>query len=364
MTAASDFIRSLIVQEGPIPVSRFVALALSGRDDSYYMNRDPFGAQGDFITSPEISQVFGECLGAWCIDLWMQMGSPDRFRLVELGPGRGTLMSDMMRAGRSHPPFADACSVALVEVSPFLRTQQRRALAAMPAERIAWYSCFGEVPQDLPLIIIANEFFDALPARQFVRTDDGWFERCVGLDADGTFVFGALPHPDVTVQIPPQLRMALQGSIFEQCDESLSNGFEIGRALVACGGAMLAIDYGHAGPATGDTLQALKAHRHVPVLGDVGACDLTFHVDFTALAASLVHAGAHCLPLVEQGMLLQRLGAVERTAALKRKATAQQAAQLDNALVRLTSPEGMGRLFKALCAVSPKTLSPAGFVIS
>lgn len=364
MSGLPDFIRGIIAQDGPIPVSRFFELALSGRDDSYYMNRDPFGAGGDFITSPEISQVFGECIGAWCIDLWRQMGSPSSFRLVELGPGRGTLMSDMLRAGRMHAPFIEACTVSFVEVSPFLRKLQQQRLSTFPAERTFWFERFEQVPADRPMIVIANEFFDALPARQFVRTDKGWFERCVGLDSQGDFMFGVAPEPEVSARIPERLVSSRAGSVFEVSEASVLTAGLIGRALHGCGGALLAIDYGFEGPAIGDTLQAIKSHRHVDVLDYVGDCDLTFHVDFSTLAAALTRQGAHCLGVVEQGALLRSLGARERTEQLKARASAAQATKLENAFVRLTSPEGMGRLFKALCAVSPTTLSPAGFQAS
>jgi len=361
MTGVADFIRGVIAQDGPIPVSRFFELALSGRGDSYYMNRDPFGPDGDFITSPEISQVFGECIGAWCVDLWTQMGSPSSFRLVELGPGRGTLMSDILRAGRMHAPFIEACTISLVEVSPFLRTLQQQRLSNFPGERSLWFERFEQVPADRPMIVIANEFFDALPARQFARTEKGWFERCVGLDSQGRFVFGVAPEPEASARIPESLTSSPPGSVLEFSEVAVLTAGRVGRALRACGGALLAIDYGFEGPAIGDTLQAIKSHRHVPVLEHVGACDLTFHVDFSTLAAALSSQGAQCLAVVEQGALLRRLGALERTTHLKSRATAAQALQLDNAFVRLTSPEGMGTLFKALCAVSPTTLSPAGF---
>jgi NADH dehydrogenase [ubiquinone] 1 alpha subcomplex assembly factor 7 len=364
MTGVPDFIRGVIAQDGPIPVSRFFELALSARDDSYYMSRDPFGPGGDFITAPEISQVFGECIGAWCIDLWMQMGSPSSFRLVELGPGRGTLMSDILRAGHMHAPFIEACTLSLVEVSPVLRALQQQRLAAFPMERSSWFERFEHIPSDRPMIVIANEFFDALPARQFMRTEKGWFERCVGLDSQGQFVFGVAPEPELGSRIPPGLVSSRRGSVFESSEASVLTAGLIGRALRACGGALLAIDYGFEGPAIGDTLQAIKSHRHVPVLEHVGECDLTFHVDFSTLAAALSSQGAHCLAVVEQGDLLRRLGALERTRHLKARATAAQVQQLDNAFVRLTSPEGMGTLFKALCAVSPTTLSPAGFPAS
>jgi NADH dehydrogenase [ubiquinone] 1 alpha subcomplex assembly factor 7 len=361
MSGVPDFIRGVIAQDGPIPVSRFFELALSGRGDSYYMNRDPFGPGGDFITAPEISQVFGECIGAWCIDAWMQMGSPSSFRLVELGPGRGTLMSDILRAGRTHAPFIEACTISLVEVSPFLRVLQQKCLSTFPTERTHWFERFEQVPADRPMIVIANEFFDALPARQFARTEKGWFERCVGLDSQGKFVFGVAPEPELGSRIPESLVSSPTGSVFEFSDEAVLTAGLIGRALRGCGGVLLAIDYGFEGPGVGDTLQAIKSHRHVPVLEHVGDCDLTFHVDFSTLAAALSSQGARCFGVVEQGDLLRRLGALERTIHLKSRATEAQAMQLDNAFVRLTSPEGMGTLFKALCAVSPTTLSPAGF---
>jgi NADH dehydrogenase [ubiquinone] 1 alpha subcomplex assembly factor 7 len=292
------------------------------------------------------------------------MGSPSSFSLVELGPGRGTLMSDILRAGRKHASFVDACSVSLVEVSPFLRNLQQQRLSMSDAARATWFDRFEQVPTDRPMIVIANEFFDALPARQFIRTDTGWLERCIGLDSQDNFVFGVAPEPGPSPSIPTSLVSSRTGSVFEFSDAVVLTAGLIGRALRVCGGALLAIDYGFEGPAIGDTLQAIRSHQHVPVLEHVGDCDLTFHVDFSTLAAALTRQSLRCPDVVEQGVLLGRLGARERTAQLKLRATPTQAVQLEHAFVRLTSPDGMGKLFKALCAVSPMTLSPAGFPTS
>ena len=361
MSSVASYVKSIIERDGPISVARFVELSLSGRPDSYYMNRDPLGIPGDFITSPEISQVFGECIGVWCVDLWLKLGSPPSFRLVELGPGRGTLMQDILRAGKVGRSFLEACAVSFVEINPVLRALQARSVGMQAPASVEWVEHFGAVGIDRPLIVIANEFFDALPARQLLKRQDAWLERMVGLNGDGAFVFTAADGPDLSNLVPISVRNASSGSIWETSQAALDIADAIGRALGQFGGALLAIDYGHAGPSIGDTFQAVKAHQRASVLQDAGECDLTFHVDFAALVTVLKASGARCFPVVEQRHLLARLGAFERTRMLQRNADAEQGARLDRALHRLTSPSGMGTLFRALCAASPASLAPAGF---
>jgi NADH dehydrogenase [ubiquinone] 1 alpha subcomplex assembly factor 7 len=360
MTDVVQHLTNLIRADGPITVAEFMRVALTARGDSYYRNRDPLGAAGDFVTAPEVSQIFGELIGLWCADVWRQLGAPKRFALVELGPGRGTLMKDALRAARIVPGFLESVSVVLVEVSEALKRVQRDTLSALP---VRWRDRFDDIDDSQgPMIVVANEFFDALPVHQFVRTPGGWAERCVGLDASGKLVFGA--SPGGAHAVPETLRDAAVGSVVEIAPARAAVAQAVGERIGASGGAMLAIDYGFAGPAVGDTLQAVKAHAYVDVLAEPGAADLTSHVDFTALGGALSEGGARVLPLATQGNFLNALGAPARIAALKAKATAAQAADLDAALHRLTDAQAMGSLFNVLCAVAPASLQPAGFPAS
>lgn len=357
MTNVVQHLAALIRADGPITVAEFMRIALTARGDSYYRARDPLGAAGDFVTAPEVSQIFGELIGLWCADVWRQLGAPKRFALVELGPGRGTLMKDALRAARVVPGFLDGVSVVLVEVSEALKRVQRDTLPALP---VHWRDRFDDIDDSHgPMIVVANEFFDALPVHQFVRTKAGWAERCVGLDAAGDLVFGASPG-GVTV-VPEALRDAAVGSIVEVAPARTVVAQAVGERIGASGGAMLVIDYGFAGPAVGDTLQAVKAHAYADVLAEPGTADLTSHVDFGALGDALARSGARVCPLAAQGDFLNALGAPARVAALKAKASAKQAADLDAALHRLTDAQAMGSLFRVLCAVAPDTLQPAGF---
>jgi len=346
---------------GPMSVATFFHLAVSGRTDSYYASRDPIGPGGDFITSPEISQVFGECIGAWCIDVWEQLGSPAAFNLVELGPGRGTLMSDILRSGRVRPGFVRGVRVSLVESSPHLMEVQRQNLSASEANSIGWYSVIDEVPEGLPTIVVSNEFFDALPARQFIRSGGKWLERVIALDTQDRLVFGASPEADYSALIPARVRDASERSIYEYCEPAWRMACSIAERLRRDQGVVIAIDYGHAGPAVGETLQAVRNHAVVDVLSEPGDTDLTFHVDFDLLARGFASAGIHVWPLVDQRAFLLETGALERTEALLRRSNDAQAAQLRRALTRLTAPDAMGTLFKVICATFPATLKPAGF---
>lgn len=362
MTALDTHIKSLIRAGGPISVAEYMRIVLTGRSDSYYMRGEAFGAQGDFVTAPEISQVFGELIGAWCVDVWRQLGEPERFSLVELGPGRGTLMNDALRAARVAPEFLRAASVVFVEVSPVLRQQQQKALAGTPVASADWvlrFEDFGAAAG--PIIVIANEFFDALPTRQLVRKDGRWTERCVGLNEDGDLAFGAAPGAINPIVVPERLRGAADGLIVELAPARSAIARLIGERVGSASGAALIVDYGFDGPAVGDTLQAVKRHAFADVLAEPGAADVTSHVDFAALGDAFVEGGASVMPLAEQGAFLLRLGVEARIATLKRSANAPQAEALDQALQRLTGASAMGSLFKVLCAYAPATLCPAGF---
>jgi SAM-dependent MidA family methyltransferase len=322
----------------------------------YYVTRDPFGARGDFTTAPEISQMFGELIGLWAAELWRLMGSPGQLRLIELGPGRGTLMADVLRAGRIVPDFLQALSVHLIETSPVLRARQQETLSGGRVQ-IAWHEDFGDLP-DGPAIVIANEFFDALPITQFVRTEQGWHERLIGLDANGQLAFGLAPEP--RQELPASGNV---GDVLEWPALAVEIVAAIARRLAAHGGAALLIDYGYSGPAFGDTLQAMKGHGFVDPLADPGDADLTAHVDFARLAEAARSGGAAVHGPVRQGDFLRALGIDMRAKALQARASPAQAADIAGALRRLTGAgrEDMGRLFKTLALSHPHLTSLPGF---
>jgi NADH dehydrogenase [ubiquinone] 1 alpha subcomplex assembly factor 7 len=352
-------LRAMISASGPIPVSRYMALCLSHPEHGYYTNRDPFGRAGDFVTAPEISQMFGELIGLWAAEVWRQMGSPPAVRLIELGPGRGTMMADALRAARALPAFRSALSVHLIETSPTLERRQRETLAACGVP-ITWHRALAEVPAGAA-IIFANEFFDALPVHQTIRDAQGWRERVVGLNHEGRLAFAIAPVPSPPIVHMPQRldATAAPGAIFEwRCAEAI-------RALAARvvkGGAALIIDYGHAESGLGDTLQAVRGQRFADVLAEPGEADLTAHVDFAALRADAEQTGAQVHGPIEQGLFLQRLGIAQRAARLK-AAAPDQACAIDAALARLTGPgpDGMGQLFKALALCDPALGTLPGF---
>ena len=360
MTALGEHIKQLIRADGPLSIAEFMRIVLTSRDDSYYQNRDPFGAKGDFVTAPEISQIFGELIGLWCVDVWQQLGAPSPVTLVELGPGRGTLMRDALRAARVVPSFAKVVSVALVEVSQTLRRLQQEALQGSDVP-VRWFDRFGDVDAVGPLIVVANEFFDALPIRQWVRIAQGWSERVVGVDGAGALSFGAAPGTINEALVPAPLRPGVMGSIVETSPLRSAVARSVGERLAASGGAALVVDYGFRGPAAGDTLQAVRRHAFAPVLEALGEADLTSHVDFAALGEAFARGGAHVSSIVEQGAFLERLGGAARVAALKRSATPEQSSRIDEGYARLTGANAMGSLFKVLTAYSPGTLQPAGF---
>jgi NADH dehydrogenase [ubiquinone] 1 alpha subcomplex assembly factor 7 len=351
MTPLETLIGEIIVETGPMSLETYMGLALTHPVHGYYASKMPLGASGDFITAPEISQIFGELIGLWCIAVWRAMGRPQPFCLAELGPGRGSLMVDALRAARIAPDFLAALDLHLVETSAVLAEQQRAALQASRV-RPTWHKTIAELPAG-PAIILANEFFDCLPVRHFVRGQDGWHERLVGLDGEGRLCFGLAPDPE-----PGLEAMAGPGHTLNQVLEA---GFAAARVmewlaarLAAQGGALLILDYGYDTRPCGDTLQAVKRHRFADPLRDPGEADLTAQVDFRGLARAARAAGAVVHGPVPQGEWLTRLGIHGRAATLRRHADARQSAAIDAALLRLAGnpelPAGvtMARLFKAL----------------
>jgi NADH dehydrogenase [ubiquinone] 1 alpha subcomplex assembly factor 7 len=357
MTPVEAELRRRIESEGPIPVAAMMQLA----NAHYYATRDPFGAAGDFITAPEISQIFGELIGIWCAAMWSVMGRPDPVLLVELGPGRGTLMADALRALKIAPAFRSAARVHLVEASPLLRTAQERALKDSGVE-ITWHHNIGQLPKG-PALIIANEFFDALPVHHYVRGEKSWHERVVGLK-DGALHFGLAPHKVPDRVVPTSFEHAVPDSVSETSPESLRIANALGERIKMQGGAALVIDYGYDKPGTGETLQALRGHSFTDALSNLGEADLTAHVDFAALADAARFGGAAAYGPVTQRNFLLGLGILERTAVLMRQATLEQALSIESGTARLTdeSPTGMGNLFKVLALAQRGLPAPPGFV--
>lgn len=339
-------IRKQIATSGPMPVSRYMQLCLTHPDYGYYLKRDPLGRGGDFITAPEVSQMFGELIGLWAASVWNAMGMPQQVKFIELGPGRGTMMADALRAVRILPAFHEAISVHLVEASPVLREKQREKLA--DAAHVEWYDSIDDVPEG-PAIILANEFFDALPIHQAVRQENGWHERVVEID-DDILAYGIArdPIPGFEVLLPPVVRAAPIGAIFEWRPDT--EIMTIARRLRDQGGAALIIDYGHLRSDAGDTFQAVARHSFANPLKNAGLADVTAHVDFQALARAAEDVGARAHGPVEQGAFLNRLGIENRAQALMKNATEDGKKLITAGLSRLTgpSPEGMGSLFKVL----------------
>lgn len=361
--ALFDHLRGLILRDGPITVARYVEEALGHPTLGYYTSRDPLGARGDFTTAPEISQIFGELIGAWCAAVWEDLGTPGSFRLVEMGPGRGTLMADALRVTKAVPEFHGALDLHLIEMSPVLQDKQRAALSGFSdtAGEPSWCRDLSQVP-DGPAIIVANEFFDALPVRHFQRVVASWRERMVGLNdtMDGLkFVLddkSAKPH-----LIPEPLRDAPDGALAETSPAGLRIMHTLSDRVSRQGGAALIIDYGHTATATGETLQALQDHRFADVLASPGEQDLTTHVDFDALGRVARDAGAKVHGPAEQSAFLNALGLSARARRLASSAKDDtQAAAVISGADRLVDSAQMGTLFKVLGVAGPETQTLPG----
>ena len=349
MAAPSDISREiaqLIEQEGPISIERFMNEA----NRHYYATRDAIGAAGDFITAPEVSQMFGEIVGLALADVWQRAGRPSNAVLVELGPGRGTLADDMLRAMKVAGLEPE---LHFIETSPLLREKQ----ADLHPHAI-WHDTIQTLPADRPLLIVANEFFDALPVHQLVMTFSGWRERVVRMGMDG---FEAAPGENTKYgEVPMHLRHVDPGGIIESCPTARKLMRALARRLHDQGGAMLVIDYGYDGGAHGDTLQAVHAHAYADPFAKPGVSDLTAHVDFSALAGSARAAGTHVAGPVEQGQWLISLGLSDRAAVLARNAP-RRADEIAAAYRRLTDPEEMGELFKVMAVTGRRWPEPGGF---
>ncbi|QQR39885.1 class I SAM-dependent methyltransferase [Devosia rhizoryzae] len=340
---------------GPMSVATYMGLCLTHPTKGYYKGADPLGAQGDFITAPEISQMFGELIGFWLVNLWQQMNEPKAFTLLELGPGRGTLMADILRVACRAPGFRDGLQLRLFETNPALMAEQNARLEVYDPKWLQNFDAFDEGP----VLVVANEFFDALPIRQFVRKADGWHERQVGL-LDGRRAFGLSPTPIPASAMPDALASAAEDTLLEVNFAGAEVMTRLAKVVAQQGGAILAIDYGYAQTRTGETLQGVRRHQFADVLDAPGETDLSAHVDFGALANVSRGAGLAAEPLATQGEFLTRLGIGERASALSR-ANPGSADDVQAAQNRLIGKDGMGELFKVFCAHSPG-LAPAGFV--
>jgi len=349
MTPLAELLIRRIQHGGPITLADYMAECLMHPAHGYYATRDPFGKGGDFTTAPEISQMFGELLGLCLAQTWLDQGAPAPFTLAELGPGRGTLMADVLRATARVPGFHAAARVHLVETSLTLRARQRATLGSHP---VTWLDATQDLP-DAPLYLLANEFFDALPIRQFTRTPEGWSETMVGL-SNGALGLGRAA-PATIPALTHRLTDTIPGDIVELCPAAPAIMQTLSDRIARHGGAALILDYGD-WKSKGDTFQALKSHRFTDPLADPGEADLTAHVDFAALAA---HSPAHAYST--QGALLTALGIQARAAQLARHLTGDPLTQHLAATRRLTAPEEMGQLFKALAVYPPTCPTPPGF---
>jgi SAM-dependent MidA family methyltransferase len=354
MNALGEKIRRLIEATGPISVADYMATCLFDPEHGYYTTREPFGTTGDFTTAPEVSQMFGELVAVWLYAAWQACGAPEDAVFAEIGPGRGTLMKDVLRTLARLDPKLAAHRFAMIETSPRLAAIQKGTLASAPAKP-DWFARVEDVPAG-PLFILGNELFDAVPVRQYVKVPAGWRERVVGLSEDGALAFRTGPGmPDPSL-LPPDAGEAPEGAIIEAAPAREALMDVIAERLAREGGAGLFIDYGYEGPALGDTLQAVRRHTYDDVLAHPGEADLTTHVDFSALAqvARAQGLGARLMP---QGEFLLGLGLLERAGRLGAGKSVKEQERIRGEVERLAGPDAMGALFKVLAIL------PAGVAV-
>jgi SAM-dependent MidA family methyltransferase len=354
VTPLAERIASLVEASGPIGVADYMMLCLFDPAYGYYTTREPFGTQGDFTTAPEISQMFGELTGVWIYQAWRSVGGPSPVTIAEIGPGRGTLMKDILRTlGRLDPALARNARFALIETSPRLTEIQRRTLGGTNA-RITWHTSIETLPP-APLLLVGNELFDALPIRQYLKTASGWRERVVGLDKDKRLAFMAGPGAPDMALLPPDAADAPEGAIVELAPARTALMETIAQRLADHGGVALFIDYGYDKPGIGDTLQAVRRHEHDDVLAHPGEADLTAHVDFAALT-SVARSHGLTASVTTQGDFLLRMGLLERAGTLGANGDETLRDKLRAEVERLAGPGatgGMGELFKVLEVTTP-----------
>ncbi|MCB1478167.1 MAG: SAM-dependent methyltransferase [Tepidamorphaceae bacterium] len=358
-TPLARIIKAEIGKSGPMPVSAFMARALTDPDHGYYTTATPFGVDGDFITAPEMSQLFGEIVGAWAVHVAEVIATaiPDGpIHLIEPGPGRGTLMADILRVASLRPELDARVEVHLVEASPKLRETQRATIGKARPDRTEpnWHAEIGTIPEG-PFVLVANEFFDALPVEQAVKTNGGWRRRVVSLE-DGNLAFAA----GEAAQVPEQFNDAQQGAILETCPPAAGIAKNLTQRMTRQPGVVLVIDYGYDMPATGDTLQAVRRHKSCDPLEHIGQADLTAHVCFGALAHAAITAGAQAFGPMPQAQFLSELGMAERAEKLM-AARPDRRGDIETAFTRLVSPDAMGSLFKVMALTSPGMGAPPPF---
>lgn len=358
-TPLEERLAAMIKLNGPITVADYMADALGHPHDGYYMSQTPFGTDGDFTTAPEVSQIFGELVGLWLLEAWRSAGSPEDFNLIELGPGRGVLMEDILRATRLRPAFARAANLWFLETSGRLRVEQQRRLKACELKPL-WVDEFADIPP-APSFIIANEFFDCLPIHQFQRVERGWRERLVDVDKDGalTFTLGKTPPPASHGLPGPD--ESEPGDIFEISFVAREFAADLACLMKHHGGAALIIDYGHVSSGFGDTLQAVRGHKFWPPLKTPGQADLTAHVDFAALSDVAIETGAAFYGPTPQGQFLERLGLGLRTEMLCKGKPDDEQRTIRSGATRIAAPDQMGEIFKVICLAGPDLPTPSGF---
>jgi NADH dehydrogenase [ubiquinone] 1 alpha subcomplex assembly factor 7 len=339
-------IRRAIAATGPISLAEYMHICLADPQGGYYARKPAIGAKGDFVTAPHVSQMFGELIGIWCASVWLALGSPRRFSLVEAGPGHGTMMVDLLRAGKTVPGFADAAQVMLIETSPAMIEIQADNLNH--AGRDAHWISSLDALETSPIILVANEFLDALPVRQFVRTESAWLERCVDAEADGRLKWAYAARIADSSILPAGASAAPVGSVFEYAPARNAWVSQLATLLTEGTGAALLVDYGYAGNSFGDTFQAVQEHDFADPLAAPGEADLTAHVDFAAAGAAAAAAGAAISPVVTQGHFLGAMGLAGRATRLAEgKAPAVQR-QIAADAQRLANPAEMGEIFKLI----------------
>lgn len=355
-------LKQLILETGPISIAKFMEEALSNPRYGYYQLKDPFGEKGDFITAPEISQIFGELIGIWCAQNWQHMGSPQEFMLVEMGPGRGTLMMDLLRGTKHIPHFHEQMEVHFIETSPALTQMQQKRFRSYKGVRFYWHTHISMLPEK-PMALVANELFDALPVHQFIKTTKGWREKMVGLnDNAGKLTFMLSPdETGVTRMLSKKYTTAPEGAVVEWCPAGLMLMEEISSRLRRHKGAALIIDYGYEQPGFMETLQAVKAHHFHPVLETPGNADITAHVDFSELAEVAHNEGVKSYGPITQSDFLREMGVEIRAKTLLQHADEVQQNDIVSGVERLMSPAHMGELFKVLAVLSQGLPKPVGF---
>ena len=361
MTKLFDYLKLRIETEGSITLADYMAESLGHSEFGYYNTTVPIGKSGDFITSPEVSQMFGELIGLWSAVCWQQLGTPNKFNFIELGPGRGTLLLDAIRAAKVVPGYLDSIDFHLVETSPILAKLQKQNLSTLKNSCL-WYKNFEQVP-DGPFFLIGNEFIDALPIRQYIGADGEWYERLVGLNKLGTALcrLTSITPSDGEFVVPSGLNGRNDGIIWEVCPEAQKIISSISSTLLERSGVAIFIDYGYVKQAGGDTFQAVRNHEYCDPLGTPGSNDLTAHVDFEAIKQVAENKGVRVSGPITQGAFLRRIGIEKRAERLMNVATPRQKRDIETGVKRLIDDNEMGRLFKVMALSHPQTFQLEGF---